>query len=31
VIYEKNLGDKTTDIAEQMSSYDPNKTWRVVK
>jgi Protein of unknown function (DUF2950) len=31
VIYEKDLGDKTTDIAEQMSSYGADKTWRVVK
>ena len=31
VIYERDLGDKTADIAEQMSSYNPDKTWRVVK
>jgi hypothetical protein len=31
VIYQKDLGDKTAGIAEQMSSYDPDKTWRVVK
>jgi hypothetical protein len=31
VIYEKDLGDKTADIAQQMSSYAPDKTWRVVK
>ena len=31
VIYQKDLGDNTADIAEHMSSYDPDKTWRVVK
>jgi hypothetical protein len=31
VIYERDLGDKTADIAQQMSSYAPDKTWRVVK
>ncbi len=31
VIYEKDLGDKTADIVQQMSSYAPDKTWRVVK
>ncbi len=31
VIYQKDLGDKTADIAQQMSSYAPDKTWSVVK
>jgi hypothetical protein len=31
VIYQKDLGDKTADIAQQMSSYNPDKTWRAVK
>jgi hypothetical protein len=31
VIYQKDLGDKTADIAEHMASYDPDKTWRIVK
>jgi hypothetical protein len=31
MIYLKDLGDKTAGIAEQMSSYDPGKVWRVVK
>ena len=31
VIYQKDLGDNTAGIAEQMTSYDPDKTWRVVK
>jgi Protein of unknown function (DUF2950) len=31
VIYQKDLGDKTDDIARQMSSYAPDKTWTVVK
>jgi hypothetical protein len=31
VIYQKDLGDKTADIAQQMSSYAPDKTWSVVR
>ncbi len=31
VIYQKDLGDNTAAIAEQMTSYDPDRTWRVVK
>ncbi len=31
VIYQKDLGEKTADIAQQMSSYAPDKTWSVVK
>ena len=31
VIYQKDLGDKTADIAQQMSSYAPDKTWTVVR
>lgn len=31
VIYQKDLGDNTAAIAEQMISYDPDKTWHVVK
>jgi hypothetical protein len=31
VIYQKDLGDKTAEIAEHMESYAPDKTWRVVK
>jgi hypothetical protein len=31
VIYQKDLGDNTAAIAEQFTSYDPDKTWRVVK
>jgi hypothetical protein len=31
VIYQKDLGDKTAGIAQQMSSYAPDKTWSVVK
>jgi hypothetical protein len=30
VIYQKDLGDNTVAIAEQMTSYNPDKTWRVV-
>jgi len=31
VIYQKDLGDDTASIAEQMTSYNPDKTWRVVR
>ena len=31
VIYQKDLGDKTDDIARQMSTYAPDKTWTVVR
>jgi hypothetical protein len=31
VIYQKDLGDKTAETAQQMSSYAPDKTWSVVK
>ena len=31
VIYQKDLGDKTADIAQQMSTYAPDKTWSVVR
>ena len=31
VIYQKDLGEKTADIAQQMSSYAPDKTWSIVK
>lgn len=31
VIYQKDLGDNTAAIAQQMTSYDPDKTWHVVK
>jgi hypothetical protein len=31
VIYQKDLGDNTASIAEKMTSYQTDKTWRVVK
>lgn len=30
-IYEKDLGEKTADLAQQMTEYNPDKTWRVAK
>jgi hypothetical protein len=30
-IYEKDLGLRTTDIGFQMTSFDPDRTWRRVK
>jgi DUF2950 family protein len=31
IIYEKDLGYRTTDIAVAMTSFDPDRTWRQVK
>jgi Protein of unknown function (DUF2950) len=31
VIYQKDLGDKTAGIAQQISTYAPDKTWSVVR
>jgi hypothetical protein len=31
VIYQKDLGDKSADIAQKMSTYAPDKTWSVVR
>jgi len=31
IIYEKDLGYRTTDIAGGMTSFDPDSTWRQVK
>jgi hypothetical protein len=30
-IYQKDLGEKTTDLAQQMTEYNPDKSWKVVK
>jgi hypothetical protein len=31
VIYQKDLGDKTAEIAQQITSYSVDKSWRAVK
>jgi hypothetical protein len=31
VVYQKDLGPKTADVAAQMSSYAPDKTWSVAE
>jgi len=31
VIYEKDLGPKTADLAKAMKAYNPDKTWRVAQ
>jgi hypothetical protein len=31
VVYQKDLGDKTTQLAAAIESYDPDKTWTAVK
>ena len=31
VIYEKNLGKNTENIAKAMKKFDPDKTWRKVE
>jgi Protein of unknown function (DUF2950) len=28
IVYEKDLGADTTKIAESMTTYDPDSTWR---
>jgi hypothetical protein len=28
-VYQKDLGPKTTKIAESMKAYDPDPTWKV--
>ena len=30
-VYQKNLGPKTSSIAQQMTTYDPDNTWKVVE
>jgi Protein of unknown function (DUF2950) len=30
VVYQKDLGDKTTDLAEAMTEYNPDKSWKKV-
>jgi Protein of unknown function (DUF2950) len=31
VVYQKNLGDKTGEIAQQITTYSTDKTWTIVK
>jgi hypothetical protein len=31
VIYEKDLGPSTSALAEAMTAFDPDKTWRRVR
>lgn len=31
VIYQKDLGDKTAEIAQQITTYNPDSTWKPVK
>jgi DUF2950 family protein len=30
IVFEKNLGRNTTEIARHMTQYDPDKTWEIV-
>lgn len=30
-IYQKDLGEKTADLAQQMTEYDPDNSWKAVK
>jgi hypothetical protein len=30
IIYEKDLGDKTADIASKLTSYNPDESWSAV-
>ena len=31
IVYQKNLGPRTASIAQAMTTYDPDKTWTLVK
>jgi hypothetical protein len=31
VVYEKNLGESTAEIAKAMTEYNPDSTWHKVK
>ena len=31
VVYQKNLGDKTTDIAKAMTAFDPDESWTAAR
>lgn len=31
VVYEKDMGKKTASIAQAMTKFDPDKTWRKVE
>jgi hypothetical protein len=31
IVYQKNLGAKTAEIAQAMKHYDPDKTWKKVE
>jgi hypothetical protein len=30
-IYQKDLGENTSDLARQMTEYNPDKSWRIVR
>lgn len=30
IVFEKNLGRNTAEIARHMIEYDPDKSWRIV-
>ena len=31
LIYQKDLGDETADLAQQMAEYNPDKSWKILK
>lgn len=31
IVFEKNLGPQTTAIAQHMTEYDPDRTWKIVR
>ena len=31
IVYQKNLGDQTADVAKQITAYDPDDTWAPVR
>ena len=31
IVYEKDLGPRTAELAERMTAYNPDSTWHKVK
>lgn len=31
IVFEKNLGPKTASIAQRMTEYNPDRTWKIVQ
>jgi hypothetical protein len=31
IVYQKNLGEKTTETAAAITTYDPDETWKPIR